>query len=110
MDGDNTVLRQEPLPLELLLDVIKRIAILSEDDYFFIRILSKELSQEISQPAQLAVLLLLNEPFSIGKQHSQCFDLIGAFRVYSLTLPSLNVTLNQLAIFVFHHFAAIVIL
>src|SRR5688572_33187282 len=109
MDGDNTVLRQEPLLLKLFLDVVKRIAVLSEDDYFFIRILGKELSQEISQPAQLAVLFLLNEPFSIGEQHSQCLDFIGAFRVYSLTLSSLNVTLDQLAIFVFHHFAAIVI-
>src|SRR5947209_20263013 len=110
MDGDNTVLRQEPLLLKLFLDVVKRIAVHSEDDYFFIRILGKELSQEISQPAQLAVLLLLNESFSIGKQHSQGLDLVGAFRIHSLTLPSLNVTLNQLAIFVFHHFAAIVIL
>src|SRR5688572_26753081 len=110
MDGDDAVLRQEPLLLKLFLDVVKRIAVLGEDDYFFIRILGKELSQEISQPAQLAVLLLLNESFGICKQHSQGLDLVGAFRVYSLSLPSLNVTLNQLAIVVFHHFVAIVIL
>lgn len=34
MDGDDAVLRQEPLLLQLLLDVVERIAVLSEDDYF----------------------------------------------------------------------------
>ena len=82
MDDDDALRRQVPLLLQVLLEVVQRVAILGEDDYFFGGVLREQLLQKILQVAQLAVLATLDKVLRQRKQVPKRFDFVRKRSAY----------------------------